>query len=67
MLTQSTVGATAKEKKVGCFMRRICSVLCASSSLKLNSSHLKMDGWNASFLLGDTIFKGYVSFREGVS
>ncbi len=32
-------------------------------SLKL-SSHLKMDGWNTSFLLGWPIFRGYVSFRE---
>ena len=23
-----------------------------------------MDGWNTSFLLGWTIFRGYVSFRE---
>ena len=29
-----------------------------------NSSHLKMDGWNTSFLLGWPIFKGHVSFRE---
>ena len=33
-------------------------------SLKL-TYHLKMDGWNTSFLLGWPIFKGYVSFREG--
>ena len=26
---------------------------------------LQMDGWNTSFLLGRTIFRGYVSFREG--
>ena len=30
-----------------------------------NSSHLKMDGWNTTFLLGLPIFRGYVSFREG--
>ena len=30
-----------------------------------NSSHLKMDGWNTSFLLEWPIFRGYVSFREG--
>ena len=30
-----------------------------------NSSPLKMDGWNTSFLLGRPIFRGYVSFREG--
>ena len=29
-----------------------------------NSSHLKMEGWNTSFLLGWPIFKGHVSFRE---
>ncbi len=34
-------------------------------SLKLTASlHLKMDGWNTSFLLGWPIFRGYVSFRE---
>ena len=32
-------------------------------SLKLTFP-LKMDGWNTSFLLGWTIFRGYVSFRE---
>ena len=31
-----------------------------------NSSHLKMDGWNTSFLLGWPIFTGYVRFREGI-
>ena len=34
-------------------------------SLKLTFSHLKMDGWKTSFLLGRPIFRGYVSFREG--
>ena len=34
-------------------------------SLKLIFSHLKMDGWNTSFLLGWPICRGYVSFREG--
>ena len=29
-----------------------------------NSSPLKMDGWNTTFLLGRPIFKGYVSFRD---
>ena len=29
-----------------------------------NSSHLKMDGWNTSFLFGWPIFRGYVSFKE---
>ena len=34
---------------------------------KTNSSHLKMDGWNTSFLLGPGLFSGAlaVSFREG--
>ena len=27
-----------------------------------NSLHLKMDGWNTTFLLGRPIFRGYVSF-----
>ena len=35
------------------------------SSLKLTFSHLKLDGWNTSFLLGWPIFRCYVSFREG--
>ena len=30
-----------------------------------NSSPLKMDGWNTTFLLGRLIFRGYVSFMEG--
>ena len=30
-----------------------------------NSSHLKMDGWNTSFLLGWPVFRCYVSSREG--
>ena len=34
------------------------------SLLETNSSHLKMDGWNTSFLLGWPIFRCYVSFRE---
>ena len=31
-----------------------------------NSSHLKMDGWNTTFLLGRPIFRDHVSFREGM-
>ena len=31
-----------------------------------NSSPLQMDGWNTTFLLGRPIFRGYVSFREGM-
>ena len=31
-----------------------------------NSSPLKMDGWNTTFLLGWPIFRGYVSFSEGI-
>ena len=30
------------------------------------SSHLKIDGWKTSFLLGRPDFRGYVSFREGI-
>ena len=33
-------------------------------SLKLTFSHLKMDGWKTSFLLGQPIFWCYVGFRE---
>ena len=34
-------------------------------SLKLTTSlHLKMVGWNTSLILGNPIFRGYVSFRE---
>ena len=37
-------------------------------SLKLTASWpLKMDGWNTTFLLGRPIFRGYVSYREGIS
>ncbi len=42
---------------------------CQKSRLTLpetNSSPLKMDGWNTTFLLGRPIFRGYVSFREGI-
>ena len=31
-----------------------------------DSSHLKMDDWNTSFLLGWPIFRCYVNFREGI-
>ena len=30
-----------------------------------NSLHLKIDGWNISFLVGWPIFREHVSFREG--
>ena len=30
---------------------------------EINSSHLKMDGWNSRFLLGWPIFRRYVGFR----
>ena len=32
-------------------------------SLKLTFSHLKMDGWNTSFLLGWPIFPGLCQFQ----
>ena len=34
--------------------------------LKLPVSHLKMDGWKMSFLLGWPIFRCYVSFTESI-
>ena len=36
-------------------------------SAETNSSHLKMDGWNASYLVGWLLFTCHVSFREGIS
>ncbi len=41
------------------------SIYIVILSLKL-TWHLKMDGWNTSFLLGWPILRGYVSFREGI-
>ena len=35
-------------------------------SLKLTFSPLKIDAWNTTFLLRRSIFRGYVSFREGI-
>ena len=32
----------------------------------IKSLQLKIDGWKTSFLLGWPIFRGYVSFREGI-
>ena len=31
-----------------------------------NSSHLKIGGWKTTFLLGRPVFRGYVSFTEGI-
>ena len=36
-------------------------------SLKLTVSHLKIDGWKMYFLLKQSFFRCYVSFREGIS
>ena len=36
-------------------------------SPKTNSSPLKVDGWNTTFLLGNPIFRCYVSFWDGTS
>ena len=46
----------------------ICNAIAEENKDTLpetNSSHLKMDGWNTTFLLERPIFRGYVSFREG--
>ena len=32
-----------------------------------NGLPLKMDGWNTTFLLERSIFRRYVSFREGIT
>ena len=39
--------------------------MCFFTLPETNSSHLRMDGWKISFLLGWPVFRGYVSFREG--
>ena len=47
-----------------------CMIGRSTSTITLpetNGSPLKMNGWNATFLLGRPIFRGYVSFREGKS
>ena len=41
------------------------SLDCSLTLLETNSLHLKMDGWNTSFLLVWPIFRGCVSFGEG--
>ena len=38
---------------------------CQHTLPETNSLHLKIDGWNTTFLLGRPIFRFYVSFREG--
>ena len=62
-----------KEPDFGCGARQFAepgalfaftSMLKPLPSLKL-TWHVKMDGWNTSFLLGWPIFRCYVSFREG--
>ena len=35
-------------------------------ALQTNSSHLNLDGWVTRFLLGRPMFRGYVSFRDGI-
>ena len=42
------------------------SIRMHAPSLKTNSSHLKMDGWNTSLFLGWPIFRCYVSSWEGI-
>ena len=42
------------------------ATLTSGTFPETNSSPLKMDAWNTTFLLGSRpIFRGYVSFREG--
>ena len=47
--------------------RIFCTVVYWFTLPETNSSHLKMDGWNTTFLLGWPIFRGHghVSFRGG--
>ncbi len=48
--------------ELGAFPTRINWIMITLP--ETNTSPLKMDGWNTSFLLGWPIFRGYVSFRE---
>ena len=58
---------TCSQKAIAMNQDLMCvkSTLLGTTLPETNSSHLKMDGWNTSFLLGRPIFRGYVSFREG--
>ena len=60
----SLQGESGREENWG---RNIgCKCFNSRSTLpETNSSPLKMDGWNITFLLGRSIFRGYLSFREG--
>ena len=50
-------------------LRKKAYFLSGLSSLKLTvrTWKLKMDGWKSSFVLGNPVFKGYVSFLSGVT
>ena len=51
----------------GCLVKRCQKMMEKKTKTTLpetNSSPMKMDGWNTSFLLGWPSFRGYVSFRE---
>ena len=50
-------------KYLACLGKNVRSSLGALP--ETNSSHLKMDGWNISFIVGWPIFRGYVSLPEG--
>ena len=55
------------QQKVSQWSFKVTLVLTSNlPSLKL-TWHLKMDGWNTSFLLGWPIFRGYVSLQECAS
>ena len=56
-----------RHRTTGCFNGLLGRIFGAFTLPETNSSHLKMDGWNTTFLWGRPIFRGYVSFREGRS
>ena len=55
----------AFERLADAFLPPKSRVLKCPTLPETNSSPLKMDGWNTTFLLGRPIFRCYVSSREG--
>ncbi len=62
---QTSDGETEYFPIVKSWFEAISDPLWSNTLPETNSSPLKMDGWNTTFLLGRPIFRGYVSFREG--
>ena len=43
---------------------QLVKMVCLPTLPETNSSHLKIDGWKTTFLLGRPIFRCYENFRE---